>query len=446
VSNLSELPQTSLLISGLTVGLSLARPRLGPFTIDKVQAALLGVALTIFTGCVSPPEALGDIALLATPLATICCLMVITVLAEGAGVFHLLASRLAVSARGDGRRLFGLIFFTSAAVGAVFTNDAAVLIFTPLVHELLRSADEELSPAARLPYLFAVLYAANLVGALVVSNPVNMIIARLLGIGFLEYVVWMALPVVTSALVTYIGLRIAFDRVIPRRITLPRGVGMRERRETRTAAPMLVLIALVLVGFFAGEILGAPTWLAPTVGALAAIGLAAGRGALQPAPLLRAIPWSVLVFALSMFIVAHGLRNAGLTHQLGMVLGSLGDSSSPLLIQVVAVVTAVLSAILNNHPSVDAMGWTILDMGVTSHTERLVLGLATLIGGDLGPKMLPIGSLAVLIWLRSLAERGVRVSTWQYIKLGVPISLAAVILSALVLSLEVLLLRLVGAA
>jgi arsenical pump membrane protein len=50
--------------------------------------------------------------------------------------------------------------------------------------------------------------------------------------------------------------------------------------------------------------------------------------------------------------------------------------------------------------------------------------------------MLPIGSLAALMWFRILRSKGVEISYWQYIKLGVPITLAAIVLSVLTLNLE----------
>src|SRR4051794_37021762 len=124
-------------ILALTVSLSLARPKVKGLRVEHAIAAALGAILSIALGIVPFELVTLGFKLLFFPLLTIVSLMVITLVAERAGLFALLSSRIAAAARGDGRRLFAYIFCCGTITGAFFTNDAAVLIFTPLVFELV---------------------------------------------------------------------------------------------------------------------------------------------------------------------------------------------------------------------------------------------------------------------------------------------------------------------
>ena len=255
-------------ILALTLGLSLYRPRLGRLRVQPASAALLGAILTVGGGLLSPREVLEVLEFLAMPVLTIVSLMIITIVASRAGFFRILAWQLAAGADGDTRRLFRRLFFAGTVTGTFFTNDAAVLIFTPMVYNLV---EEIRTPSWRtsdcIPFYFAVLYVANLVGALVVSNPINIIVADWFEIGFVEYALWMVAPAVTSMVVTYLGLIVFFHDSMPARYRVPEPLDSRPDQLPFRWVSGSVLV-LTLVGFFAEPWLQIPIAYVAAVGAV----------------------------------------------------------------------------------------------------------------------------------------------------------------------------------
>ena len=433
--------QAALPILVLTVSLALVKPRLGRIKIGHATAAILGALLSIMTGAVSLQSAYQSLHVLVYPVITIISLMILTLIAEQAGLFGLLALQIAKIAKGDGKALFTYLFFAGTLTGAIFTNDAAVLIFTPLVFKLIEEVKgESWGLSNKIPYYFAVLYVANLVGAFVISNPINIIVAGFFGIEFHEYALWMMFPALVSAITSYIGLRVFFRRSLPLRYDAsPANETPKNRRFIALAGIVLVLTLLTL---FLEHLTGVPTWAAAFTGAMTLLilsGLIEGSDNIQ---VIRAVSWDVIIFVVGIFIVVTGLRNAGLTNGIQWLINSLAGFNIFKLTLASGFVAATCSAIMNNHPTAYAMALAIQDMHVESllgngMLVKKMLVFSALIGGDLGPKMLPIGSLAALLWFRILRDRGVHIPYSLYIKIGIPVTLAAVLLSVIALNLEI---------
>lgn len=425
----------ALSVLGLTVSLSLSRPTIGRIRIEPAAAAVIGALVTVSAGLLPWPALYSTLEFLSLPVLTIVSLMVITLIAEMAGFFQLLAWRIAKAAKGKGVRLFTYLFFTGTITGTLFTNDAAVLIFTPMVYHLIEEiADDSWKAVNKVPYYFAVLYVANLVGAFIISNPINIIVSGWFGIGFSEYAVWMIVPAVVSMVVTYYGLRIFFRRVIPKNCREEPQSEIKTASSGFMIASGLVLL-FTLFGFFAEGLTGIP---AGYVAAAAAIVLAAvhqtlGRGSLVK--VVKGIGWDAIIFVVGIFIVVSGLRSAGFTDIIGnIIMKALGPGEQTATFAA-GFIAGGCSAFMNNHPVAGIMAMAIRDLSLANISTRL-LAFSALIGGDLGPKMLPIGSLAALMWFRILRSKGIEISYWQYIKLGVPVTLAAILLSILTLNLE----------
>jgi arsenical pump membrane protein len=425
-------------VLGLTVSLSLSRPTIGRVRIEPAKAAVLGALITLGAGLLTFPALIQTFRFLSLPVITIVSLMTITLIAEKAGFFQLLSWQIAKAAKGNGVRLFTYLFFTGTLVGTFFTNDAAVLIFTPMVYHLIEEiADESWKEINKIPYYFAVLYIANLVGAFIISNPINIIVSEWFGIGFAEYAVWMIIPAIVSMIVTYYGMRLFFRKSIPSRCH------PRPQSEVKTAGTTFLVISgivllFTLFGFFSEGITGIPAGYIAAAGAitLVLVYMLMGNGSLMQ--IGKGIGWDAIIFVVGIFIVVSGLRAAGFTDIIGgLILKSMapGDHSASFTTSFIA---GSCSAFMNNHPVAGIMAMAIRDLKLAPVSTR-IFALSALIGGDLGPKMLPIGSLAALMWFRILRSKRVEISYWLYIKLGIPITLAAILFSVLTLNLEYIL-------
>jgi arsenical pump membrane protein len=120
-------------------------------------------------------------------------------------------------------------------------------------------------------------------------------------------------------------------------------------------------------------------------------------------------------------LLATALSRAGVTDQLAHLY-----QRSPAPLPTVGTVAAIGSALFNNHPM------ALLHSVALAHApNRLVY--AALVGGDLGPRLLPIGSLAGLLWLHALRTRGIEVPLSTFVRVGVIVTIPSLIVSLAVL-------------
>ncbi|MEW6324303.1 MAG: ArsB/NhaD family transporter [Nitrospirota bacterium] len=421
-----------------TVYLSMAQPAVGSLRITPSRAALLGAAAMLLLFPSSPwPLVHSSVLILWRPLLTITGLMIVTLVARRAGLFDRLVGAVVRASGGDGRRLFAWLFVTGVLTGSIFTNDAAVLILTPMVCLLCRRSPG-LQPA---PYLFAVLNVANLVAALVISNPINLVVADYIGIPFVEYAAWMALPAAVAAASTYAVLRFYFRREIAASRLEPPPEPNAPR--SPLLVPSLAVIGLIVPAAFLGPLIGLPLWLIMAGGAAVLLLLARRLAGIAPQAVVRDVAWDVLIFVAGIFIIVNGLRETGLAGMLAELMARLGGRELPSMIVSTGVVAAVSSALMNNHPTAYLMAMS-LDHLTAVPAEQRVLAFAMLIGGDLGPKLLPIGSLAALLWFRILKDHGIQMPYGRYIRVGVPVTLVALLLALAVLAGEAAVVRLLA--
>ncbi len=349
-------------------------------------------------------------------------IIIISLVLDKAGFFEWAALHVARWGGGSGRRLFVLLVLLGAVVAALFANDGAALILTPIVIAMLVAL--RFPARATLAFVMAAGFIADTASLpLVVSNLVNIVSADYFDIGFARYAAVMV-PVNFVSVAATLGALVWFFRR-----DIPADYDMAQLRRPQDAihdrATFITgwwVLAMLLVGFFWLENLGVPISGVAAAGAVVLL-VVAGRGhKISTRAVMRGAPWQVVIFSLGMYLVVYGLRNAGLTDYLTVLLDRFAEYGVWGAALGTGLTTAVLSSIMNNMPTV-LVGALAIDATSTQGAVREAMIYANVIGCDLGPKITPIGSLATLLWLHVLASKHIVISWGYYFRVGIVLTL-----------------------
>lgn len=396
-------------------------------------SAALGALASLLAGTV----ALADIprvwSIVWNASATLIGLIVMTMILDEAGLFRWAALRACRAARGHGRALFLLVILLGAAASALLANDGAVLILTPIVTAMLAALG--FPRHAVLAFVMAAGFIVDTASLpLVTSNLVNIISADFFGASPSAYASVMLPAAAASVLSSLAVLFLHFRRWIPPRYDETR----LPRADSAVRDPVLFkagLAALVLVpaGCFAAEPLGIPVCAVTDAAALLLAALSRIRRVVPLGRILKDAPWQIVIFSLGMYLVVYGLRNAGLTTHLSALLNALASTGLWASAFGTGLISAALSSVMNNLPSVMAVALSI-DGSSAQGAIREAMLYANAVGCDLGPKITPLGSLATLLWLHVLSHKGLRITWGYYFRTGLELTLPVLACTLLALA------------
>lgn len=393
--------------------------------------ATIGAMLALMTGVIGMGDipVVWDIVWNAT--FAFIAIIIISLLLDEAGFFKWIALHVARFAKGNGHRLFAFIVLLGAVVSAFFANDGAALILTPIVIAILTAL--RFSPATTLAFIMAAGFIADTASLpLVVSNLVNIVSADFFKVPFDRYALVMVPVNLVSVLASLVVLYGFYRKDIPNAYALewvdePNSA----ITDKATFTTGWVVLAALLFGFFVFEPMGVPISVIAGLGALVLLIVAYMGKKLSIMPVVKNAPWQIVIFSLGMYLVVYGLKNAGLTDYLATLLQGLEQQG--LLVATVGTgfLSAILSSVMNNMPTVLIQALAIDGAHITSPMIKEAMVFANVIGCDLGPKITPIGSLATLLWLHVLATKNIKVSWGYYFKVGmiltIPVLLATLV-------------------
>ncbi|RXJ97028.1 arsenical efflux pump membrane protein ArsB [Arcobacter sp. AHV-9/2010] len=405
-----------MLIASLIFIITLTFVIVQPKNIQIGTSAIFGAFIALIFGVVTFSDVLDVTNIVWDATLAFIGIIILSLVLDEIGFFEWAALKMAKFSNGSGLKMFIYSILLGAFVSALFANDGAALILTPILLAKMRILQLNLktiiafllaggfiSDSASLPFVF--------------SNLTNIVTANYFSIGFAQYFFDMIIPFIVSVIASIIFLWLILRKDIPKTVDITL---LKEPKSVIKNMKLFyfswVFLAFLLCAYFLGDIYDLPISIFALGGATIFLIIATISKSVEPIKIIKEAPWQVVWFSIGLYIVVYGLKNAGLTDYLTIILKDLSLRGETIAVLGTGFIAAFLSAIMNNMPTI-----MIMDIALNDIQNQAMI-YANIVGCNLGPKMTPFGSLATLLWLHVLAKKGVKISFAQYSKFGLIIT------------------------
>ena len=405
-----------MLIASLIFIITLTFVIVQPKNIQIGTSAIFGAFIALIFGVVTFSDVLDVTNIVWDATLAFIGIIILSLVLDEIGFFEWAALKMAKFSNGSGLKMFIYSILLGSFVSALFANDGAALILTPILLAKMRIlqlnmktivafllAGGFISDSASLPFVF--------------SNLTNIVTANYFSIGFAQYFFDMIIPFIVSVIASTIFLWLILRKDIPKKVDITL---LKEPKSVIKNMKLFyfswVFLAFLLCAYFLGDAYDLPISIFALGGATIFLIIATISKSVEPLKIIKEAPWQVVWFSIGLYIVVYGLKNAGLTDYLAIILKDLSLRGETIAVLGTGFIAAFLSAIMNNMPTI-----MIMDIALNDIQNQAMI-YANIVGCNLGPKMTPFGSLATLLWLHVLAKKGVKISFAQYSKFGLIIT------------------------
>lgn len=393
--------------------------------IHRTIVALLGGTLVIAIGVISQEDAVAAIDF--NTIGLLIGMMIIVGITRQSGAFEYLAIKSAKITGGQPLAILAALSLVTAVASALLDNVTTVLLIVPVTYAITDRLD--ISP---LPFLFAEIISSNIGGtATLIGDPPNIMIGSATGLGFMDFVSNLALPVFIILLVTIAIMVFLFRKHLDTDEEHIRNLLSLNEKEFIKDWVLLKRSMLVLSLTMGGFLLHQTLHLESATIALLGAALLMLISNEHPEEVLLNIEWPTIFFFAGLFILVGGLVETGVIELIARkaLLVTNGDIMQTGLL--VMWLSAIASAFVDNIPFVATMIPLLQTMGQLSGMTMDSIWWALALGACLGGNGTLIGASANVI-VAGIAERyGTPISFVHFLKVGFPLMILSIVLSTI---------------
>jgi Na+/H+ antiporter NhaD/arsenite permease-like protein len=382
--------------------LGIALGRVPGLKLNRVGIVLLGAIAMMIFGGLSTADASSSI-----NWPTILLLFgffVISAQLRLSGFYDQVAG--AISSRlGHPARFLLILMVVSGGLSAFLNHDIVCFVFTPIVGTALLR--KQLNPV---PFLIALAISSNIgAAATLIGNPQDMMIGQIAKLNFGQYMLWSIVPVVFALAAAYGIIWMLSHKNLQSALPPQNGADSPGHPFNRTHTIKGLVILAVVVGLFF-------TGLPKEIIALAAAGIHLASPKFRTEDLLGLVEWPILVMFMGLFVITGAFQSTGYPDQAAQWLAHSGFNLD--VPHNLTIATAALSNLISNGAAV----MMLLKVTNLSHpVNAYILALANSFGGSL----IIIGSISNIIVVQQARQMNINISFWDFARLGVPVTLAA---------------------
>ncbi|MEO0083004.1 MAG: SLC13 family permease [candidate division WOR-3 bacterium] len=321
-----------------------------------------------------------------------------------------------------------LMSIFSGLLSAFIENVSTVLIMVPIAFALAQKL--QTSPV---PFVLSICLSSNLQGtATLVGDPPSMILAANTGMTFNDFFIFQGKPglffaVQIGAIASLIALYLLFRK-------FNRPIAQVEPEKIVSIVPGILLglliISLIIASFLKNKI-GNVSGLICITYAIVAIIFSSFSKKIKTYSVLKDADWSTLFLLAGIFCLVGALKDTGVVNLLANLVARLTLGNLVITYLVLVGFSVLISAFIDNIPYFAAIAGVIISLSEAYNYPEYLLLFGTILGTTVGGNITPIGASANIVGVGLLRKQGYKMNFFDFVKVGLPFTFAAVTTSCL---------------